>query len=62
MDSGLHVLDSSLCQWNSGVWFPIVSGIPDSLSWIPDYKDQIPDSTSKKIPDPGFHEQKFPDS
>ena len=33
-----------------GFWIPIVSGIPDSLSCIPDSKDQ----------DFGFHKQKFP--
>ena len=33
-----------------GFWIPIVSGIPDSLSRIPDSKAQ----------DSGFHEQKFP--
>ena len=36
-----------------GFWIPIVSGIPDSLSCIPDFKDQ----------DFGFHKQKIsPDS
>ena len=33
-------------------WIPIVSGIPDSLSCIPDSKAQ----------DSRFHQQKFPDS
>ena len=33
-----------------GFWIPIVSGIPDSLSCIPDSKAQ----------DFGFHKQKFP--
>ena len=33
-------------------WIPIVSGIPDSLSCIPDSKAQ----------DSRFHRQKFPDS
>ena len=33
-----------------GFWIPIVSGIPDSLSCIPDAKDQISDSTSKNFP------------
>ena len=33
-----------------GFWIPIVSGIPDSLSCIPDSKDQ----------DFGFHKQEFP--
>ena len=32
-----------------GLWIPIVSGIPDSLSCIPDFKAQ----------DLGFHKQKF---
>ena len=35
-----------------GFWIPIGSGIPDSLSCIPDSK--TPDST--------FHKQNFPDS
>jgi len=35
-----------------GFWIPIVSGIPDSLSCIPD----------SKTPDSGFHKQKFPHS
>ena len=38
----------------------IVSGIPDSLSCIPDSKAKDSDSTSKNFPDSGFHEQKFP--
>ena len=33
-----------------GFWIPIASGIPDSLSCIPDPKAQ----------DFGFHEQKYP--
>ena len=33
-----------------GFWIPIVSGIPESLSCIPDSKTH----------DSGFHEQKFP--
>ena len=38
---------------------PIVGGIPDSLSCIPDSKAKDLDSTSKNFPDSGFHEQKF---
>ena len=33
-----------------GFWIPVVSGIPDSLSCIPD----------SKVQDLGFHKQKFP--
>ena len=33
-----------------GFLIPIVSGIPDSLSCIPDSKAQDSDSTSKKFP------------
>ena len=49
VESGLQVLDSSLCQWNldsgfqSLVWFGILSCIPDS-----------------KAQDSGFHKQSFP--
>jgi len=39
---------------------PIVSGIPDTLSCIPDSKAKDLDSTSKNFADPGFHEQIFP--
>ena len=42
VDSGFQLLDSSL--WSLpvelGFWIPIVCGIPDSLSCIPDYKAQ----------------------
>ena len=55
-DSGFHAVDSvgfrvlysSLCQWNL-IWISIVSGIPDSLSCIPE----------RKAEDSGFHKQKF---
>ena len=48
------MLDSSLCQWNldSGFRIVIFSGIPDSLSCIPD-------STWKFFLDFGFHKQNF---
>ena len=51
MDSGFQVLHSSLCQWNldSGFWIPILSGIPDFLSYILDSKAQ----------DSEFHKQNF---
>ena len=49
MDSGFHVLDSDPLALELGYRIPIVSGIPDSLSCIPDSKTQ--DST--------FHKQKF---
>ena len=38
----------------------IVSGIPDSLSCIPDSKAKDSDSKSKNFPDSGFDKQKFP--
>ena len=57
MDSTPWIPDSSSwiphpCQWDldSGFWVPIVSGILDSLSCIPDSKAQ----------DSGFHNQNFP--
>jgi len=37
MDSGFQILDSlCACQVEPVFWIPIVSGIPDSLSFIPD--------------------------
>ena len=51
LDSGFHTVDSGF-QYLSlelGFWIPVVSGILDSLSCIPDSKDQ----------DSGFHKQKF---
>ena len=45
--TGLHSLPVEL-----GFWIPIASGIPDSLSCIPD-------STSKFFSDFGFHAQNF---
>ena len=49
MDSGFQVLVSSLCQWNLDSGFrgqiPIVNGIPDSLSCIPD--SRIPESLTR---------------
>ena len=50
VDSGFQVLNSSLCQWNLDSGFQIVSGIPDSLSSIPD----------SKVQHFGFHKQNFP--
>ena len=52
MDSGFQVLDSSFLSVELEFWIPIVSGIPDSLSCIPDSKAQ----------GSRFHQQKFPDS
>ena len=37
LDSMLWIPDSSMLV-EDGFWIPIVSGIPDSLSCIPDYK------------------------
>ena len=57
LDSGLHALDSKFQLLDSrsfsvelGSWIPIVIGILDSYSCIPDSKSQ----------DSGFHRQKFP--
>ena len=51
LDSGFQVLDSSLCRSvELRFWIPIVSGIPDSLSCIPESKAQ----------DFVFHKQTFP--
>ena len=40
LDSGFQVLDSSFLSVEFGFWIPIVCGIPDSLSYIPDSKAQ----------------------
>ena len=54
------VLDSGF-QYMSverGFWIPVVSGIPNSLSCIPDFTrtefSWIPDSASKNFPDSGI--------
>ena len=49
LDSGFHAVDFSV---ELGIWIPIVSGIPDSLSCIPDAKAQ--DSRFLKQKFPGF--------
>ena len=60
VDSGFQVLDSRFfCQWNFGFLIPIVSGIPDSLSCIPDFKAQnsgfrVLDSRFFLFVEPGF--------
>ena len=38
LDSGSHAVDSGSLSKELGFWIPIVSGILDSLSWIPDSK------------------------
>ena len=43
-----------------GFRMPIVNGISDSLTCIPDSKAKDLEFTSKNFPDSGFHEQKFP--
>ena len=50
VDSGFQSLDSRSFPVELGFRIPIVSGIPDSYSCIPDSKPQ----------DSGFHWQKFP--
>ena len=52
MNSGFQLSDSRSFLVELGFWIPIVSGIPDSNSWIPD-------STSKNFPDSGFLFRKF---
>ena len=65
MDSGFQVLDSKSFSVDLGFRIPIVSGIPDSYSCIPDSKAQdsgfnkkkisnIPDSIYKNFPDSGI--------
>ena len=55
LDSGFHTVDSELQElawipvFVSGTWIPVFSGIPDSLSCIPD----------SKAKDFGFHKEKF---
>ena len=49
VDSRFHVLDSGFFVSEIWIRIPIVSGIPDSLSCLPDSKAQ----------DSGFHKQKF---
>ena len=36
LDSGFWILDSGFWIRDSGFWIRIISGIPDSESWIPD--------------------------
>ena len=50
MDSGFQQLNSKSFSVELGFRIPIVSGIPDSYSCIPDSKTQ----------DSGFHKQEFP--
>ena len=50
VDSGFQLLDSRSYTVELGFRIPIVRGIPDSDSCIPDSKAQ----------DSGFHKQKFP--
>ena len=52
MDSGLQVLDSPSSSVELGFRIPIVTGILDSLSGMPESKPQ----------DSGFHNKKVPDS
>ena len=50
LDSWFQVLDSKSSSVELAFWIPVVCGIPDSLSCIPDSKSQ----------DSGFHEQLYP--
>ena len=61
LDSGFHAVDSGFQLLGSrsytvelGFQIPIVSGIPDSHSCIPDPRPRILDSTSKNFQDSGF--------
>ena len=58
LDSGFQALDSipstgiQFLSLELGLWSPVVTGITDSLSCIPD-------SASSIFPDSGLHKQKF---
>ena len=52
VDSGFQLLDSRSFPVELGFRIPIVSGIPDSYSCIPDSKPQ--DSTGKNFQDSGI--------
>ena len=53
LDSGFQYMSVE-----RGFWIPVVSGIPNSLSCIPDFTSTefswIPDSASKNFPDSGI--------
>ena len=53
-DSGLQVLDSSLCQWNLDSQFQLLAGVPILWAVLRTPKPRIPDSTCKFFPDSGF--------
>ena len=57
LNSGFHVTDSLSVEL--GFRIPIVSGIPDSLSCIPDSKAQDSGFHSKFFRDSEFHKKKF---
>ena len=53
-DSGLQVLDSSLCQWNLDSQFKLLVGFRILWAVLRTPKPRIPDSTCKFFPDSGF--------
>ena len=53
-DSGLQVLDSSLCQWNLASQFQWLVGVRILWAVRRTPKPRIPDSTCKFFPDSGF--------
>ena len=53
-DSGLQVLDSSLCQWNLDSQFQLLVGIRIIWAVLRTPKPRIPDFTRKFFPDSGF--------
>ena len=57
-DSRYWIPDSWSVELRS--WIPIVSGIPDSYSHVPDSKAQDSWFHRKIFPHFGFHKQKFP--
>ena len=53
-DSGLQVLDSSLCQGNLDSQFQLLVGVRILWAVLRTPKPRIPDSTCKFFPDSGF--------
>ena len=48
------MLDSGSLSVEFDFWLPLVRGILDSLSCIPDFKAEVPDSRSKIFPESVF--------
>ena len=60
VDFRIPVRDSSFFLLELGFRIPVVCGIPDSLSWIPDSKTQNSVLHKRHFPDSGFRKQNFP--